>query len=167
MPYLHGEEAKPIPGFENYDITNHGRVFNTDRDKLMTHSPTQDGDPTVGLVRDGVQYRRSVKVLVAEAFVRGKTVIFDTPIQIDGNKNNCHFMNLEWMPRWFAWEYTRQFNLYQPWYKNGPLYDVVNNVEYDNIFQAAIETVSLAKSIYESVGTDTAVFPGGEKYVYI
>lgn len=162
-----GEASKTIPDFPEYEVTIFGRVYNLVTGREMVLSPTQQGDLTVGLVRNGIQYRRSVKVLVAEAFVRGKTVIFDTPVQVDGNKENLHYMNIEWRPRWFAWEYTHQFNNIQPWYHRGPILDVVNNLQYDSVIQASVATASLAKHIYAAIGTNTAVFPGGEIYVYI
>jgi hypothetical protein len=167
MTSIFGEVGKPIPGFENYDITNYGRVINTDTGKVMTLSPTQAGDLTVGLVRDGYQYRRSVKVLVAESFVKGKTVLFNTPIQVDGNKHNLHYMNIEWRPRWFAWEYSRQHHNFQDWYRYGPVLDITTIIEYEDIWEAAIATTSLCKDIYDSIQRGFEVFPSGGKYVYI
>ena len=102
------ERGVLIEGFPNYEITNFGRVFNVKTGREMTLSPTMSGDLTVGLVRDGIQYRRSVKNLVARAFVPGETSIYDTPIQIDRDKYNLHVSNIVWRPRWFAIKYALQ-----------------------------------------------------------
>ena len=167
MTYLTGEGSKTIRDFPNYEVTTYGRVINKESNREMTLSPTVAGDLTVGLVKYGCQYRRSVKVLVAEAFVPGRTKIFNTPIQIDGIKDNLHANNIVWRPRWFAWEYTHQFKNMEPWYNRGPILDVTNNIEYECIFFAAIATASLCKHIYAAIGTGTHVFPGRQQYVYI
>jgi len=164
---MSGEMSATIPDFPRYEVTNHGRVFNRRTGREMTMSPTAAGDLTVGLVRGGYQCRRSVKVLVAEAFVRGRSDVFNTPIQIDGVKENLNAYNICWRPRWFAWEYTHQFKDIHNWYNYGPILDTVNNIEYDCIFVAAVKTASLCKHIYAAISSGTHVFPGGEKYVYI
>jgi hypothetical protein len=73
-----------------YEVSNFGRIYNIQTGREMVLSPTLQGILTVGLMsenHDGYpnrQYRRSVKRLVAEAFVPGETDLFDTPIQLDG-----------------------------------------------------------------------------------
>jgi hypothetical protein len=134
----------------------------------MVLSPTQQGELTVGLMKDGHQYRRSVKVLVAKAFVEGYTDVFDTPIQLDGDRFNLHEDNIQWRPRWFAWEYVRQFADIPPaWFYNGPILDIVNNIQYRTIFEAAVARGNLCKDIRAAIPSGTHVFPTGEKYVYI
>ena len=104
------EEWKTIEEFPNYDISNYGNIANNFNEVLLEVSKTKQGALKVGLVKDGKQYTRSVKVLVAEAFVIGQTDIFDTPILLDGNQSNCSAWNIEWRPRWHAWNYSYQFN---------------------------------------------------------
>jgi hypothetical protein len=41
--------------------------------------------------------------------IKGHSKIFDTPINLDGNRWNNHYTNLAWRPRWFAIKYNRQF----------------------------------------------------------
>lgn len=157
-----------IPEFPNYCVTNDGRIFNLKTGRDMRLSPTAEGDLTIGMMRDGVQHRRSVKVLVAEAFVPGRTEEFNTPIQLDGNKDNLHADNMMWRPRWFAWRYTSQFSAYLPdWYFEGPILDVRHDVEYLTIIGAATTNGSLCEDILESIRTNKMVFPTGEIYVRI
>lgn len=161
-------DVRTIPEFPNYFVSDDGRVFNAKTDREMVLSPTMQGELTVGLVRDGVQYRRSVKVLVAWAFVDGWTEVFNTPIQLDGNKTNLEANNIRWRPRWFAWKYAHQFSDNPPsYYFIGPIFDVVNSVEYNNILQAAMETGSLCEDIHYSVLNESHVFPNGERYIYL
>lgn len=166
--YIEQTRLVPIPGFNHYQISTDGDVLNTKTGRYLIPTPTQAGEPTVGLMQDHIQHRRSVKVLVAEAFVPGKSETFDTPIQLDGNRNNLSANNILWRPRWFAWRYIRQFNDPVPsWYYMGPIYDVINDMQYRFILEAAITTGSLCENIRESVLHEARVFPGGEKYVYM
>jgi hypothetical protein len=133
----------------------------------MALSPTLTGDLTVGLVRDGYQYRRSVKVLVARAFVFGETSIFNTPILLDNDKNNLHASNIKWRPRWFAWKYAKQFQNIESWFYHGPVIDTVNGVEFEHIFEAAVTNGQLCSDIRAAIPSETHVFPTGEKYSYL
>lgn len=167
MRYYQGEVGSIIPAFSNYEVTTYGRVVNRTTGREMVLSPTVGGELTVGLMKYGVQFRRSVKVLVAEAFVPGRSDIFNTPIQLDGDRNNLTAGNIAWRPRWFAWEYTHQFHDFRAFHHIGPILDITNGIEYETIFQASIATGSLAKHIHGAITSKTHVFPGGEKYVYI
>lgn len=156
-----------IEGFWDYSISPEGEVINNKTDRIMTLSPTENGDLTVGLIKDGIQYRRSVKVLVARAFVEGETEIFDTPIQLDGNKNNLRADNIVWRPRWFAWRYTRQFEEPHPyWYNSGPVVDIMNRLRYRSVFSASTINGVLCEDVYRSTINEQRVFPTGQIFVF-
>lgn len=160
------DHLKVVDGFPDYEISEFGRVFHRKNNREMILSPTQMGELTVGMYRGGVQYRRSVKVLVARAFVPGETELFNTPIQLDGDRGNLRADNIVWRPRWFAWKYTQQFTNPKVWYNNGPILECVLNEVYSTILDAAVAHGSLCADIYGSIDTELAVFPGGENYVY-
>lgn len=162
----HEESIVSIDGFPNYEITNRGRVFNMLTGKEMVLSPTQNGDLTVGLVRDHHQFRYSAKGLVARAFVDGETEIFNTPVLLDGNKRNLSYTNIVWRPRWFAWQYTRQFNVPQPWHLFGPIVDVATDVEYENYIEASVSNGILCDDIKVSIYNYRAVFPTHQQFAY-
>ena len=63
----------------------------------------------VGLFRDQEQYKRSVALLVAKAFLKQPSEFFDTPINLNGDRLDNQVINLMWRPRWFAIKYNRQF----------------------------------------------------------
>ena len=161
------EFGKEIEGFPNYEVTNRGRVFNTRTGREMTLSPTMAGDLTVGLTRYGHQYRFSAKCLVARAFVEGETEIFNTPILLDGDKNNLNAENIVWRPRWFAWKYTRQFNHPFNWYVYGPVYDRTTDTEYRNYIDAAKANGLLCSDIMESIYNNKLTFPTHQKFAYV
>lgn len=159
------EERRILDPFTTYEITSLGRVFNINTGREMTLSPTQHGELTVGLTVDGVQYRRSVKVLVARTFVPGETKIFDTPVQLDGDRTNLAADNIVWRPRWFALAYIRQFENPPDWYFYGPIQDS-DGVVYENAMHAAIATGSLCEAIQQSAYNGVRVFPSGLSFIY-
>jgi hypothetical protein len=161
------EYEKEIREFPIYSISNRGNVFNNHTGRQMVLSPTLQGDLTVGLMKHGIQYRRSVKLLVAKAFVPGETAIFNTPILLDGNKDNLIATNIVWRPRWFAYEYLDQFRGHPSWYDDGPIFDEVHKIHYMSIFEAAIMNGLLCKHIQAAIPSGTYVFPTGQKFIYI
>lgn len=161
------ESYKVIPEFPNYMVTSFGRVYNISKNRYMAASPTEHGDLTVGLNKNGYQYRRSIKRLVAEAFVEGRSLLFDTPIHLDNDRENLHADNIVWRPRWFAWKYSRQFEEVIPsWAHSGPVINTVTGEEFDTIIDAAILTGSLILDIRWSLLNKMHVFPHRGIFAY-
>lgn len=131
------EEWRTIREFPEYEISNYGRVAHKAQDILIRTSHTLQGGLKVGLTENGKQYTRSVKVLVADAFVDGKSPHFNTPIILDGDQNNCSAQNLMWRPRWFAWHYTNQFKNVLDIYRKGPIVEVD---QYGDILEVYMDT---------------------------
>ena len=154
------EEFRDIEGFPGYAVSNFGRVINTRWNREMTHSLTQHGEHTVGLTQFNQQHRRSIKVLVAKAFVEGETDIFDTPMLLDGDRSNLDANNIVWRPRWFALMYAKQFEHEQSWWYAGPVIDSHGTV-YLSLVDAAMQTGTLLRDIRDSLMNDTKVFPQG------
>jgi hypothetical protein len=185
MNFEINEVATPIFGFPTYEITNYGRVINLRTKRAMVLSPTMNGDLTVGLTKDGHQYRYSVKGLVArtyvskeffsamgvesKALVQDESVSFNTPILLDGNKYNLYFENIVWRPRWFAWRYSNQFTEPKPWYAFGPIQDVDADIVYESYLAAAIENgllcADIRRSIYEP--SRRMVYPTYQRFSYV
>jgi hypothetical protein len=156
----------PIEDFPDYYVGEEGIIINSITGRGMVLSPTENGDLTVGLMRDGVQYRRSVKGIVARAFVDGETELFDTPILLDGVKSNLNADNIVWRPRWFAWKYSNQLSdPYPDWYYDGPI--VCGNMKYDTILEASTFHGLLCADIYRSIQNDERVFPTGQIFYVI
>lgn len=153
------EEFRVISEFRMYSVSNHGRVIHISRGREMTLSRNAYGELTVGLWCGERQHRRAVRGIVAREFVEGQTEIFNTPIIMDGNRENLHADNLAWRPRWFALMYAQQFDQEEPWWFAGPVINIKTNVEYENIIEAAIATGSLIRDIRQSLMDHTRVFP--------
>lgn len=162
------EYGVSIDGFPDYEVTNYGRIFNIKTNREMILSPTAEGDSdlSVGLYRNHRQYRLSVKVLVAKTFVDGYSEIFNTPIQLDGDKTNLRSDNMVWRPRWFAWRYTHQFKEIPDWYHYGPLIELRSQTSYNDYLEAAMVNGILCEDIRTSVYAGSRVFPTGQIFGY-
>lgn len=145
------EETVPIGEFPDYDITNIGRVFNNRTGRELMLSQVTGGALTVGLMKDGIQCRRSVKLLVAREFVDGETVFNNTPILLDGDETNLWFRNIRWRSRGFAWEYRRQFTDPSERAFLGPVVDLTNGYRYETVMDAAVVHGALCKDILRSI----------------
>lgn len=158
--------SKPIPGFGGYHVTRDGRVVSLSTGKALILTPTQNGDLTVGLTKGGKQHRRSVKVLVAEAFVEGKDHLFDTPILLNGIKDDLRAENIMWRPRWFAWRYSHQFLDYFDWYFNHEVVEIHTDEVYEDILHASVFNGILCDDVLLSIHNDHRIFPTGQMYQY-
>lgn len=155
-----------IRDFPGYAVSNYGEVINAEKDLRLILSPTQNGELTVGLRRDGHQYRRSVRVLVATEFVEGKTRIFNTAIILDGDRNNLRADNLVWRPRWFSCRYMHQFHDGNDWHRYGPIEDVTTGTVYADYLEAAVANGILCRDIRVSIYNGTPVWPTRQVFRY-
>ena len=99
---LEDEVWKPILGYEDYSVSNMGRVKHYeetyDRYILLTLSPNQEnGRLYVSLYRDGKRKAYQVSKLVGYAFVEGRTEEKNTINHKDGDVTNNKSFNLEWV----------------------------------------------------------------------
>lgn len=153
------EQVRVIRDFPQYAIGFNGTVFNRKTGLELQKSVTLQGALKVGMYIGDVQYTRSVKVLVAEAFVEGRTPTFNTPIQLDGDQMNVSADNLEWRPRWFAMTYTRQFKRLPDYHDHGPVIDLEDKVIYWDVMDAAVKNGLLLRDIWRSIHLGYSVFP--------
>lgn len=160
------EQFREIPEFKLYAVSNLGRVLHTRFNRIMVQSPTQYGDMTVGLTKNNAQHRRSVKRLVAAAWVDGQSLLCDSVINKDGDRTNNHYTNLGWRPRWFTWKYHQQFDQIPSWAYTGPIHDILNEQIYETILDVMMYNGELLEDIRRSISHGTRVFPTGNLYRY-
>lgn len=160
------EQFREIPEFRLYAVSNLGRVLHTRFNRIMIQTPQQYGDMTVGLTKNGAQHRRSVKRLVAQAWVNGRSLHCDSVINKDGDRSNNHYMNLAWRPRWFAWKYHQQFENIPSWAMSGPIHEVIHEQIYETFVDAMMYNGELLSDIRQSIATQGRVFPTGNLYRY-
>lgn len=147
-----------IPEFPGYKVSNHGDVVNQHTGRYLRQSETRTGLIKVGFYSNGNQCTRSVALLVAKAFVFGCTEISNTPMHLDGDQSNNHHTNIVWRPRWFALAYIHQFKDTRN-HKRGPVVDLVSNVWYPTLIEAAVENGLLIKEILRLIPDKKPIFP--------
>lgn len=156
-----------IPGFETYGVSNLGEVYNLITERMLVQHENQYGDMSVVLRAGNEQHRRSVKVLVADAFVPGKSARFNTPVIINGDKKDLRADNICWRPRWFAWSYSHQFKEPKGWFFDKKVREIVTGIEYDNVLIASMASCVLCDDILLSIYNETRVWPTGGYYEYV
>lgn len=164
------EKWLTIPDFPSYSISDQGRVSNRKTGRIMRPQKTTKGELIVRLRENGEYGTRSIRKMVAEAFVpvpEDTHVPFDIAVLLDGNSDNVVADNIVWRPMWFAQTYSRQFARYegQPWATECSTTNLNTKVIFDSIFDAAMEDGVLIKDIWKSDETSLPVFPTGHTYV--
>jgi hypothetical protein len=131
-------EWREIESFPGYSVSETGFVRNDNTDRVLTRLVNQRGIIYVGLVRRGVQYKRSVSVLVADTYLRAKPgKAFDTPINLDGDRFNNDVSNLTWRPLWFARKYNQQFKV-ERLSLFGPIQEMDSEEQFESSWSAAV-----------------------------
>lgn len=148
--------------FPGYSVSNWGRVLNTRTGFYLKPTKNPRGLAIVGLMKNGIQHKRSLPLLVANAFVsRHSNESFDTPVNLDGDRFNNHHDNLTWRPLWFARKYSKQFVNGRCSF-NAPIEDVETGEVYRNSMHASVMNGVLDSEIYESMINNTYVWPTGQ-----
>lgn len=103
------EVFREIPQFPDYSVSTLGRVVNQHTGRDMKISLNTRGIPIVGMMFNGTQYKRSVPLMVAQAFLEAPIhESFDSVIHLDGDRTNSRASNLMWRPHWFVIRYHQQ-----------------------------------------------------------
>lgn len=121
----------------------------------------QRGVINVGLVRNKVQYKRSVALLVAELFIPklpSQRESFDTPIHLNGDLCDNRVTNLMWRPKWFAMKYAEQFKEGPSGFST-PIEDKMTGERFSNSWEAAIKFGLIDREILVATMNHTYVWP--------
>lgn len=155
-----------IADFPGYSVSSWGRVLNDSTGYYLKITKNSRGLAIVGLMKNAIQSKRSLAVLVATAFVPRPSEsrdVFDTPINLDGDRFNNHYSNLVWRPLWFARKYGKQFDDTNPAFRF-PVEDVENGEVYINSRHASVVNGVLDKEVYLSMINNTYVWPTGQVF---
>lgn len=90
------EQWRSIEGFDNYLVSNKGRVMNSKTGRILRPADDSRGYERVILCKDGKRTNKKVHRLVAQTFVDNPNNL-ETVNHIDENKHNNNVENLEWM----------------------------------------------------------------------
>ncbi len=158
------DEWRNILSFPGYSVSDTGFIMNDKTGRLLAQLKNQGGIINVGLVRNGIQYKRSVALLVAEAFIlTAKSLTFDTPINLDGDRSNNTVVNLVWRPRWFAIKYFQQFNR-NPIGYNKSIEEMKTHEKFESLWEAAITFGLLEIDLFKSLLDKTDVWPTYQRF---
>lgn len=148
-----------IDAFPDYSVSSTGQIRNNETGRVLVLTRNQRGIIIVGMMRNGIQHKRAVALLVANAFLPAPTpATFDTPIHLDGDLSNNCIENLMWRPRWFAIQYHKQFDAPQAAVK-GPVQETHTGEFFRNSREAATRYGLLDKEILKAISLRTYVWP--------
>lgn len=158
------EEWRFIQGFPGYSVSNWGSVRNDENGRMMARLRNQAGIVNVSLTKNHVQHKRSVSLLVAEAFIPVKPhESFATPINLDGDRGNNVVDNLMWRPRWFAIKYFRQFRVAPAGFTK-PIEELESKERFRNSWEAALRYGLIDLEIVQAILNNTQVWPTNQKF---
>jgi len=138
-----GTIKKEIPGFENYEISEKGVIYNLRRyipayDHIETIKPRIDraGYYTVRLRRDGKTFTKYLHRLLGETFIPNPN---NLPIlnHKDGNKLNYQLQNLEFTTHSGNIKHAHQHSLIKKC--NKQVIDIDTGTTYQSVKEAAIK----------------------------
>lgn len=158
------ENWKPIPDFPGYSISDQGRVKAEKSGRILAQFENQFGLVCIGMVQGGVQKHRSVPLLVARAFLPSESDIFDTPINLDGDRHNNAVWNLAWRPRWFAIKYNQQFKHPYESHIDRLIEEMTTGDVANNSFECAIQYGLLESDVVMSIFNNTYVWPTYQEF---
>lgn len=111
------EQWKDIEGFENYEVSTHGRVRKKDTGRILIGTPNDKNYLHV-VLRNGIRKMLKIHRLVAQAFIpnpKNKPTVD----HIDRNRQNNNIDNLRWAT------YAEQAH-------NTSWIDNASNIRYEN-----------------------------------
>lgn len=145
------ERWHELEEFPDYAVSELGEIVNIKSGFPRRTSINQQGIVKISMYKNGRELiTRSVAVIVAEAFCEGQSEFFNTPIHLDGDRENCRADNLMWRPRWFAVQYHRQFQSPEFHASNVHIYDVDTGKEYYSVKEACMELGLYYNDVYRS-----------------
>lgn len=159
------EEAwAEIPDFTGYYVSNYGRVLSSKTDHVLTPTKKPVGFYMVGLMKNGIQAKRSLPLLVMQAFWRAHpNARCDTPIHLDGDRANCRADNLRWRPLWFSRKYMAQFG--EGYFRySGAVQDMDTGDIYEDAMHASTHNGVLENEVRMSVHNGYLVFPTNQRF---
>lgn len=153
------EHWAQIPSFEEYSVSDCGRVRKDTTGNIIAIRINSHGIPFAGLYKEGRQHQRTVSRLVIEAFMEQPNLeAFNTPINLDGDRRNNHICNLTLRPLWFARKYFQQFEA-PPRGFSRPIEEVETKEYFKTSWEAATKYGLLDREIMLATLNNTCVWP--------
>lgn len=164
---IYEDEWNPVADFPGYSVNPLGQVRKDSTGRLLHTRVNQYGVPYVGLMREWRQCIRSLPRLVATAFLPESNAIFDTPINLDGDRSNCQVENLAWRPRWYAVYYNNQFKERYDNPIDAPIIEGDTLEKFPNSLAAACTFGLLEREVVLSILNRTLTWPTYQQFELI
>lgn len=165
MTDLMTENWIEVEDFPGYSVNPLGQVRKNSTGRVLVVRLNQYGVPYVGLMRNWKQCIRSLPRLVATAFIPQPNDVFDTPINLNGDRTDCSVENLVWRPRWYAVYYNQQF---EERYENpilAPIREADTDEEFPDSLAAACHFGILEREVVLSILNNTLTWPTYQHFV--
>lgn len=155
--------------FPDYAVSEHGDIANIKTGLPRKLSINQQGVVKISLYDpEGRLRTRSVARLVAENFLPPHpNPLFDTPIHLDGELQNCRRDNLMWRPLWFAVKYHKQFRIENFHAVEDQIMDLETETVYNSVKEACIENGLYWYDVIKSYTEDVAIFPSWQTFCLV
>lgn len=161
---IHEDGWVKVEGFPKYSVNPLGQVRKDSNQRPIRPRVNKEGVAYVGFMKGARQHIRSLPRLVALTFLSPPNAIFDTPINLDGDRTNCRTDNLMWRPRWYAVRYVNQFD--DP-YENPidlPIRAVETGETFPNSLAAACRYGLLEYEVVQSIMNQTLTWPTLQRF---
>lgn len=157
-----------IQGFSRYAVSTHGRVKSIGHDRMLQANVNQRDMPMLFLVDDdGRRHTKLLPRLVAEHFIPRPEDRFDTPINLNGDRRNCHVANLLWRTRPFAIRFHRQYNWDIFHGDETRLLLLDTGEEFDTVRQPVRRFGLMCTDIWANARTRSPVWPTRQRYALL
>lgn len=153
-----------VEGFPGYSVNPLGQVRKDSSGRVLHVRLNQYGVPYVGLMRNWKQCIRSLPRLVATAFISQPNQIFDTPINLNGDRTDCRVENLMWRPRWYAVHYANQFQDRYDNPINAPVRETETGEEFPDSLAAGCRFGVLEREVVLSILNNTLAWPTYQQF---
>jgi hypothetical protein len=166
------EEWKTIRDYPAYEVSNMGFVRRIGSNRVLQPKKAKGNSWFVKLSIDGDQVSKTIKILVAEAFVpkpqHYQGELFDTPVQRVMNTDDLRAEKIVWRPRWFAVKFRRDLRpSAHPYYFDVPVRNINTGKRHASILTASLEDCVLMEDVYRSCLEERRVFPEWHRYEFI
>jgi hypothetical protein len=95
-----GAQRREIEDFQNYSVTEDGRIFSKSGRKYLKLQPDKNGYLTIQLIKNNFRKRFFIHVLVARAYIFNPDPINKIWVDhINGKKNDNRASNLRWVTK--------------------------------------------------------------------